>query len=246
MKKEEIVKKYDEIARKNLSCLKECCPPETSLSLLRKYYQNLTDEFPEEFPEISDLSLGCGNPILFSEIKEGLTVLDIGSGRGLDVFIAAKKVRDTGKVIGLDLSKEMIKKATNNAKKLKINNVEFKHGDMENMPIESNSVDTIISNCVINLATDKEKVFREAYRVLKKGGKIVVSDIVTEKPVPDHIREDLNLWISCIAGALPENEYLETIKKAGFSEIQILEKIKLFSIEKFSLDGYSITVKAQK
>ncbi len=244
-KKEEVIKRYDEIAKKDLSCCApECCSPETVISFFpQRYSQEVLDEFPNE---ISELSLGCGNPIAFSEIKEGLTVLDIGSGAGLDVFMMAKKVGKSGKVIGLDLSKEMIKKAKDNAKRLNIDNVEFRLGDIEDMPIESDYIDLIISNCVINLAPDKEKVFREACRVLKRGGKMVISDIVTNKPLPEDIRGDIDLWASCIAGALAEEEYIATIKKAGFLEILILEKIKFFSMEKLGLDGYSITVKAEK
>ena len=172
-------------------------------------------------PEASNMGLGCGNPVALAALKEGETVLDLGSGGGIDVFLAAKRVGHKGKVIGVDMTEEMIKRAKSTAKKYGYTNTEFRLGEIENLPVEDNSVDVIISNCVINLSIDKEKVFREAYRVLKLGGKIMISDLVTEGELPEEIKKSFDAWAGCIAGALEKNEYLETIKKAGFKKVKV-------------------------
>lgn len=173
----------------------------------------------------ANLGLGCGNPLALGKIKEGETVLDLGSGAGFDCFLARKKVGDTGKVIGVDMTEEMIEKAKANAEKYGYKNVEFKLGEIENLPIDDNSVDVAISNCVINLVPDKEKAFSEIHRVLKGGGKIYLSDIVILKNLPDELKNDEELLAGCIGGALLRDDYLEIIEKAGF-EVKILSEDK--------------------
>jgi len=185
----------------------------------------------------ANMGLGCGNPTALAEIKEGMTVLDLGSGAGFDCFLVAKKVGKTGKVIGVDMTEKMIKKARENAKKYGFHNVEFRLGDIEELPIDDNSVDIIMSNCVINLAPNKSKIFNEAYRVLKKGGKLLVSDIVLLKELSEMDRQDEKLIAGCVGGAILKKEYLQLIKKAGF-EIQVLLEDK--EISKKQYDGFPI------
>lgn len=165
----------------------------------------------------ANLGLGCGNPLAFGKIKEGDTVLDLGSGAGIDAILAAQKVGEKGKVIGVDMTEEMIEKAKENAKKQGVKNVEFLLGEIENLPLADNSVDTIITNCVINLTPDKAKTFSEAYRVLKQGGKIYLSDIVLLKELTEEQRNNKELISGCVAGALLRDNYLNKIKGAGFS-----------------------------
>ncbi|NIR87539.1 arsenite methyltransferase, partial [Candidatus Bathyarchaeota archaeon] len=169
-------------------------------------------------------SAGCGNPTGFAELKAGETVLDLGSGGGIDVFLAACKVGEKGKVIGVDFSEEMIAVARRNVEDIDVNNVEFRCGELESLPVENESIDVVISNCVINLVPDKEKVFREAYRVLKSGGRLAISDMVTDKRLPQSIRENPVLWCNCVGGALPEQEYLEVIRRVGFENVKTAEK----------------------
>jgi SAM-dependent methyltransferase len=195
------------------------------------------------------MGLGCGNPTAIADLKTGEVVLDLGSGAGIDVFLAANKVGPTGRVIGVDMTEEMVDKATSTARDHGYHNVEFRLGEIEKLPVQDESVDAIISNCVINLSPDKSKVFREAYRVLKPSGRLTVSDIVSEGALPDEIKSDSNAWACCIGGALEHQEYLENIKKAGFKDVQVL------SSREFYLEGegsqtptklLSITVKAFK
>jgi len=174
-----------------------------------------SDKEIKNVPE-ANLGLGCGNPVALSKIKSGDIVLDLGSGAGFDAFLAAKRVGEKGKVIGVDMTEEMIERARINAKKYNYTNVEFKLGDIENLPIEDNSIDIVISNCVINLAPDKDKVFREAFRVLKKDGKMFVSDIVLLGELTEKQKSDEGLLTGCVAGALQKEEYLKKIKNAGF------------------------------
>ena len=220
--KEEVRKHYGSaITKKNRTC---CCSPGTqkrivSLAELAGYGEKERSQVPEE-AYLS--SFGCGNPMIYTDVKAGDMVLDLGSGAGLDVLLASKKVGPTGKVIGLDMTPEMIEKARENAAKAGAHNVEFRLGEMENMPVQDKSVDWIISNCVINLSPDKEKVFQEAFRVLKPGGKMVVSDIVAEG-IPEDLR-DL-LWASCVGGAVDETAYLQIIKQVGFEDIRIVGRL---------------------
>jgi SAM-dependent methyltransferase len=168
-------------------------------------------------------TFGCGNPVNFAGVQPGQTVLDLGSGAGLDLILASRKVGPTGKVIGLDMTPEMIASAQRNLTQAGITNFELVQGEMEKMPIPSTSVDWIISNCVINLSPDKPKVFAEAFRVLKSGGQVLVSDIVTND-LPDEYRNDIAAWVGCLAGAVEEAEYLQLMRKAGFEDVKIVEK----------------------
>jgi arsenite methyltransferase len=171
--------------------------------------------------EVTELSLGCGDPITLATLKPGETVLDLGSGGGIDCFLAARRVGDSGQVIGVDMTAEMIEKARANKEKLGASNVEFRLGEIEHLPVADHSVDVIISNCVINLSPDKPQVFREAYRALKSSGRLAVSDIVTEGPLPEPIRNSLSAWAGCVAGALDIKDYTAAIERAGFVDIQI-------------------------
>lgn len=173
----------------------------------------------------ANIGLGCGNPTALGEIKEGMTVLDLGSGAGFDCFLAAKKVGNTGKVIGIDITKNMISKARENAKKYGFKNVEFRLGEIEQLQVEDNSVDVVISNCVINLSPDKSQVFMEAYRVLRKGGRMFVSDMVLLKELSEIHKNDKDLIASCVGGAILKKQYSELIKKAGF-EVKIISEDK--------------------
>ncbi len=210
--------KYSQIAKNSSSCCKCSCSVDMSEEL------GYSKDEINSVPEGSNLGLGCGNPTALAQLKEGGTVLDLGSGAGFDVFLAANKVGEKGYVIGVDMTEKMIDKANENAEKGGYRNVEFRLGDIENLPVEDDSIDVIISNCVINLSPNKLKVYQEVYRVLKSGGKIVVSDIVTLKDLPKNVKEDLEKWTSCISGALKKEEYLDVIEKTGFKDIKILSE----------------------
>lgn len=213
--KKEIKKRYGQFAEKGSSC----CPDYSCHDIGYS-----PDEIKDLPSDISGFSLGCGNPVALASIREGDVILDIGSGGGLDVFLASKKVGAKGKVIGLDMTEQMINRAKRNAKKGKYNNVEFKLGEAEDLPVKDNSTDLVMSNCVINLAPDKEKVYREIYRILKPGGRFVVSDLVTEKELDESIRNNREKIIACVGGALTEKGYINAIKKAGFKKVKILKK----------------------
>jgi len=203
----------------------------------------------EHIPEEAIMGLGCGNPTAIADLKAGEVVLDLGSGAGVDVFLAANKVGSTGRVIGVDMTEEMVDKAKGIARDHGYHNVEFRLGEIEKLPVEDESVDAIISNCVINLSPDKSKVFREAYRALKPGGRLTVSDIVSEGALPNQIKSDSNAWACCIGGALEHQEYLREIKEAGFENVQVLSS-KEFYIEGEGSQALtkllSITVRAYK
>ncbi|MFA5303004.1 MAG: arsenite methyltransferase [Candidatus Nanoarchaeia archaeon] len=195
---------------------------------------------------IANLGLGCGNPVALSDINEGDTVLDLGSGAGIDCFLASKRTGIKGRVIGLDFNSDMLKLAKKNAKKLNLNNVKFINGDIEKIPLPNNSVNVIISNCVINLALSKEKVFKEAHRILKKGGRMFVSDIVLLKDLSAKQKNDKKLISGCVAGALLKKDYLKIIKTSGFI-VEVLSEDKKISKEQY--DGVpleSLKVKAIK
>jgi len=219
----DIVKKiYGNIAKQEKkSCGPSCCSSNNSRVSESMGY---TKEELNSLPEGTDLGLGCGNPIALASLKEGEIVVDLGSGAGIDVFLAAKRVGESGKVIGIDMTEEMLEKANSNAKKSGFNNVEFKLGDIEEIPLESNCADCIISNCVINLAQDKQKVFNEAFRILKQGGRIMVSDMVILKELPQNIKESAEMYAGCIAGALMKDDYIVKITKAGFKNINIIKE----------------------
>jgi ubiquinone/menaquinone biosynthesis C-methylase UbiE len=192
----------------------ECCDPITS---------NLYDAAQTgDLPETAVLaSLGCGNPTALAELKQGEVVLDLGSGGGIDVLLSAKRVGATGKAYGLDMTDEMLALARENQRKAGAQNVEFLKGDIENIPLPDGSIDVIISNCVINLAADKDRVLREAFRVLRPGGRFAVSDVVTKGVVPAGIRDSLLLWVGCVAGALEMDEYRAKLAAAGFERIDV-------------------------
>jgi len=218
---------YAKVANSNSCCCGSssvsCCGQpgmEKEISLCIGYSKEDMDKVPEG----SNLGLGCGNPVAFASIKEGETVLDLGSGAGFDCFLAAEKVGPDGKVIGVDMTFQMIEKAKENAKKGGYKNLEFRLGEIENLPVGDSSIDLIISNCVVNLSPEKDKVFKEAFRVLKPGGRIMISDIVLTQELPDFIKNDMAAYVSCISGAIIKDDYLESIKKAGFQDIKVLEE----------------------
>ncbi|MFH1270977.1 MAG: arsenite methyltransferase [Nanoarchaeota archaeon] len=243
----EIVKEgYSKIATSGCGCgtSSSCCNVSTSNKDISKSI-GYSDEEMDYVPE-ANLGLGCGNPIALSTIKEGDIVLDLGSGAGFDSFLAAKKVGKTGKVIGVDMTEEMIKKARENAQKYNYGNVEFRLGDIENLPIEGNSIDVIISNCVINLAPDKKRVFEEAYRVLKKDGRMYVSDIVLLGELTEEQKNDKGLIAGCVGGALQRDDYLTIIKDVGF-KVRILGEDKEISKRQYGgIELESLKIEAYK
>lgn len=193
----------------------------------------------ESIPQESILGVGCGAPIKFADLKEGETVLDLGSGAGIDAFLSANKVLKSGKVIGIDMTDEMLEKANTNARNGNYTNVEFRKGDIEkNIPVSDDTIDAVISNCVINLTSDKTSAFKEVYRILKKGGRMVISDLVTDKELEqDQINAEQ--WCSCIDGALTQEHYIESIKKAGFHNVSVLDQRVYMEGEK--VNGRKIT-----
>lgn len=196
-----------------------CCEPATRDKLLRYGY---TPEELGSLPEsVIAMSDGCGNPTGLGMIKDGETVLDLGSGGGIDVFLASRKVGDRGRVIGLDMTPEMVQKATADARRANLANVEFRLGEIEHLPLEDGSVDVIISNCVICLSPDKGEVFREMYRVLKVGGRLAIADEVALKPFTKEEKEDSAKWCACVSGAITEKEYAEALSSAGFSDVYV-------------------------
>lgn len=222
-----IVKKhYSKIATASGSCCSSCGCGDTSNEQIAKSIGYSEAEINSALD--ANLGLGCGNPTALGHIKQGDTVLDLGSGAGFDCFLSVKKVGDSGKVIGVDFSEEMIEKAMRNAKKLKYNNVEFRLGDIENLPVSDNSIDIIISNCVINLAPDKSKVFEESYRVLKDGSKMYVSDIVLLEDISEEIKNNEGLLAGCVGGALLRDDYIKIAEDAGF-KVKILSEDKEIS-----------------
>jgi SAM-dependent methyltransferase len=220
-KKEVIKKKYEEIAVKGGSCCSSGCCSDMSISDLSRSIGYSEDDL-KAVPD-ANLGLGCGNPTAFAELGTGEVVLDLGSGAGFDSFLAAQKVGDTGKVIGVDMTPEMLEKAQANALNYGYSNVEFRFGDIEALPVEDKSVDVIISNCVINLAPDKEKVFSEAFRVLKTGGRMYISDMVLLAELPEDLKNDKDLLAGCVAGAILKEDYLNLLNKVGFS-VEILSE----------------------
>ena len=207
---------YATIALTEASC---CSPDEPEASGVDYDPADLSD-----LPDEAIMGLGCGNPVAMAEIVEGETVLDLGSGGGIDVFLAARRVGSSGRVIGVDMTPEMLERAEANAARAGLDNVEFRQGLIEDLPVEDATVDVIISNCVINLAPDKAPVFAEAFRVLRPGGRLVVSDMVTDAALPAEIRDDLGSWSSCVGGALPQDDYLAAITGAGFTGVEVLKR----------------------
>ncbi len=221
--KEIVKERYSQFAKKSTSCCSTCSPCGYDAVKQAKKI-GYSEEELGKIPEEAIMGLGCGNPAALADLKQGETVLDLGAGAGIDVFLAADKVGPNGFVIGVDMTKEMVKKASAIAKKEGYKNVEFKLGEIENLPVEDNSVNVIISNCVINLSSDKLKTFKEAFRVLKPGGRILISDLVTEGELPEEIKKSFDAWAECISGALEKKEYLDTIRKAGFKNVSIVSQ----------------------
>ncbi len=220
--REEVKKTYAEaISRKNLSCCGNS--EETCCSVKAKDIGYSEDELNNFLTDSNITTFGCGNPLTFSEVREGDIVLDLGPGAGLDLLIAARKVGPSGQVIGVDMTEEMISKAEENIKAAGVKNVEVRKGLIEDLPVKSSSVDWVISNCVINLSPEKEKVFSEISRVLKPGGRMVVSDMVGEN-IPEWLRENKNLYSACISGVISEKEYLSGLRKAGLEKVKVSER----------------------
>jgi arsenite methyltransferase len=243
--KDIVKQKYGEAALRLHSGGSSCCGAAPANCCADPITSNLYDAAQiGQIPEGAVLaSLGCGNPTALAELKSGEIVLDLGSGGGIDVLLSARRVGPTGKAYGLDMTDEMLALANENKRKAGIDNVEFLKGEIENIPLPDKSVDVIISNCVINLSADKDKVLREAFRVLKPGGRIAVSDIVTRGEIHPEIRRSILAWVGCIAGALEENEYRGKLAACGFEQIAI-EPTRIYSAEDVleSLNGQKINV----
>jgi arsenite methyltransferase len=225
--KKEVRARYARAVRTGSSCCGPaegpcgCGQPEQS----RGEAERILGYSPEELasiPEDAYLGLGCGNPSALAELKDGETVLDLGSGAGIDCFLAARNVGPAGRVIGVDMTPEMIDRARANVRKNGIKNVEFRLGEIENLPVADNSVDVILSNCVINLSTDKPRVFREAFRVLRPGGRMLVSDLALEKPLPRAIQGSMEAYVACVAGAMVKDAYIGVIRSAGFKDVAVV------------------------
>lgn len=237
--KERVSERYGAIAERHLEQLpvigccgtaSDCCGDSAAdvNAALALYTPEEIRELP---PEIVGATLGCGNPTAIASLKPGETVLDLGSGAGLDCFLSARQVGPTGRVIGVDMTDNMLELARRNQIKVGLDNVEFRKGEIEKLPVADATVDVIISNCVINLSTDKDAVFREAFRALKPGGRFAVSDVVTRGEVPPEFREALDLWAGCLSGALDENDYARRLRAAGFVDVQIVDPAALSGAE---------------
>ena len=231
--KEVVKEKYGQAALRVTSGGSSCCgaTPASGLSC-DPITSNLYDESQaQQIPEEAMLaSLGCGNPTALAKLNPGETVLDLGSGGGIDVLLSARRVGPTGKAYGLDMTDEMLALANENKRKAGAENVEFLKGEIESIPLPDNTVDVIISNCVINLSADKDRVLRESFRVLKPGGRFAVSDVVTRGEIAPEVRQSVLLWVGCIAGALEENEYRGKLSAAGFEQVEI-EPTRIYRIE---------------
>ena len=243
--KEFVKKRYGEIAKRNKSCCSSsCCSSSTDISSTIGYSKEDLDAVPNE----AVLGLGCGNPVALAGLEEGETVLDLGSGAGIDVFLASKRVGDSGKVIGVDMTKDMIKKAGSLAKERGYRNVEFRLGEIEDLPVEDSSIDVVISNCVINLCPDKRRAFSEIFRVLRDGGRLMISDLVTNGELPLEVKSSFEAWAGCIAGALERDNYLSIIRDVGFSDIEIVTETPYTVNVSEDLEGkiVSINIEAYK
>ena len=242
MKEEKIKKIVRDSYAKIAKSEKSCCGPQTSCG---SSAPDMSEEISRRIgyseqeigsvPEGANMGLGCGNPVALASLKKGQTVLDLGSGGGFDCFLAANRVGKEGKVIGVDMTPEMIDKARENARKGKRKNVEFRLGEIENLPVADNTVDVVISNCVINLSPNKQRVFEEAFRVLKPNGRLMVSDIVLLRKLPEIIRKNVQAYIGCISGAEMKDKYLQMIRDAGFHEVKIIEE-NYFPVENMAND----------
>ena len=215
--------KYGSIAREGQSCCgskSSCCGTPKVLEDTGKKI-GYSEEEMNAVPDGANLGLGCGNPVALASLKEGEIVLDLGAGAGFDCFLAAQKVGETGRIIGVDMTADMVEKARQNAARGGYSNVEFRLGEIEHLPVADNYADVIISNCVINLCPDKKDVFKDAFRVLKPGGRVMVSDIVLLKELPDFVRDSIEAYVGCVAGAIMKDSYIEAVKAAGFEKVAI-------------------------
>src|SRR6202789_4319179 len=230
--KEVVKEKYGQAALRVTSGGSSCCGANSATECCDPITSNLYDSSQAgQIPEEALLaSLGCGNPTALAKLNPGEIVLDLGSGGGIDVLLSARRVGLTGKAYGLDMTDEMLALARENQRKAGVGNVEFLKGEIEDIPLPGNSVDVVISNCVINLSADKDKVLREAFRVLKSGGRFAVSDVVVRGDVPEAVRESMLLWVGCIAGALEENDYRTKLSAAGFEEVSV-EPTRVYNVE---------------
>jgi len=225
--KVEVRKAYGRTAQGGGGCCSgdtTCCGSAVDTSRIGKCI-GYSDADLENVPPGANLGLGCGNPIALASLRYGETVLDLGSGAGFDCFLAAKRVGETGKVIGVDMTMEMVERARKNAQEGGYGNVEFRLGEIEDLPVEDGSVDVIISNCVINLVPDKSRAFSEAFRVLKPGGRLMISDLVLLQKLPDAIKESVQAYVGCLSGATMKEEYVGAIKESGFEDVDILEEV---------------------
>jgi SAM-dependent methyltransferase len=216
---------YAKALSQNTSCCSTsscCCGTDQAEKISKKV--GYSDSEMNAVPEGANLGFGCGNPVALASLKEGDVVLDLGSGAGFDAFLSAQRVGKTGRVIGVDMTPEMVVKAKENSKNGEYSNVEFRLGEIEQLPVEDNSIDVIISNCVINLSPDKEMVFKEGYRVLKSGGRLMVSDLVLAKDLPREIINSVEAYVGCLAGAVKKDEYLKLITMAGFKDVKVISE----------------------
>lgn len=241
MKDEKIKKivkdKYAKIAQQKSSCcgpVSSCCGSKDTTEQISKNLGYAPEEI-RSVPEGANLGLGCGNPVALASIKAGDTVLDLGSGAGFDCFLAAPRVGEKGRVIGVDMTPDMVAKANENLNKGGYANVEFRLGEIESLPVEDDAVNIVISNCVINLSPDKLKVFQEVFRVLKPGGKFFISDIVLRHELPEDIKQSVEAYVGCVAGAILKDQYIDAIKGSGFQNIKILDESS-FPIESIVID----------
>ena len=230
MKEDEVRKAvregYGNIAKQSSPCCASAAPCCGGADLAQTISKAIgySEKDLKSVPEGANLGLGCGNPVALASLKKGETVLDLGSGAGFDCFLVADRVGKKGKVIGVDMTPEMLEKARDNARKGNYKNVEFRLGEIEHLPVADSSVDVVISNCVINLSTDKKRVFQEAFRSLKSGGRLMVSDIVLLKELPDVIKNSVEAYIGCLSGAMMKDDYIRAIKAAGFRTVKIVDQ----------------------
>ena len=233
--------KYGALAIEGGSCCEpappgsaSCCSPKSSADTVLEQI-GYTAEQAAAIPEGANLGLGCGNPLAHAALQKGETVLDLGSGAGIDAFLAAREVGPQGRVIGVDMTPPMIEKARATAARHGFTNVEFRLGEIEHLPVPDASVDVVISNCVINLSPDKHQVFREALRVLKPGGRLLISDLVLTRPLPENVRSSVSAYVGCVAGALLESDYLDHMRKAGFGDVEVVHR-NAYTVGDESLD----------
>lgn len=236
--KETVKVRYGRIAKQGTSC----CGPASSCCGSADLAQDISRRigYSEEeitgVPEGANLGLGCGNPVALASLREGEMVLDLGSGAGFDCFLAAQKVGEKGRVIGVDMTPEMVKRANENVHKNNYKNVEFRLGDIETLPVDDDSIDVVMSNCVINLSPDKGKVFKEAFRALKPGGRLTISDIVLLEELPTFMKESIDAYVGCVSGAMIKSEYLRKIEAAGFRDVRVMDETA-FPIELMTDDA---------